>query len=387
MKITEYKKKDGTIMYRSQIYLGLDQVTGKKARTSVSGRTKKELKNNIKLAKYEFQANGETVSKVSNIKTYRELAMLWWDSYKHTVKPNSVITIRGLLNNHLLPLFGDISLDKLTTPMIQEVINDLADKTNRGVKGAFLHYDMIHSFNKRILQYGVTMQVLKYNIARDVVLPRNTKKGQHKVKHFENENLKKFMDHLDSLDSSIYRNIYEATLYKLLLATGCRISEALALSWSDIDFDNATVSITKTLNRNQEVNPPKTKTSLRLIDIDDSTVTMLKEYKKRQTLEAWQLGRSEKVVFSNFITQYPNYNSLTRALSNHFKKAKVPNIGFHGFRHTHASLLLNAGIPYKQLQNRLGHSTLAMTMDTYGHLSKENAKQAVSFYENAIKAI
>ncbi|WP_153055321.1 tyrosine-type recombinase/integrase, partial [Streptococcus suis] len=62
----------------------------------------------------------------------------------------------------------------------------------------------------------------------------------------------------------------------------------------------------------------------------------------------------------------------------------LPNIGFHGFRHTHASLLLNSGIPYKELQHRLGHSRISMTMDIYSHLSKENAKNAVAFYEKAL---
>lgn len=68
----------------------------------------------------------------------------------------------------------------------------------------------------------------------------------------------------------------------------------------------------------------------------------------------------------------------------HFKNAGTPNIGFHGFRHTHASMMMNAGIGYKELQHRLGHANLSMTMDTYSHLSKENAKKAVSFYETAI---
>ena len=184
-----------------------------------------------------------------------------------------------------------------------------------------------------------------------------------------------------------FRYYYENTLYKFLLATGCRINEALALSWSDIDLDNAVVHITKTLNYKQETNSPKSKTSLRDIDIDQATVSMLKQYKRRQVQEAWQLGRSETVVFSDFIHEYPNNRTLQTRLRTHFKRAKVTNIGFHGFRHTHASLLLNSGIPYKELQHRLGHSTLSMTMDVYSHLSKENAKKAVSFYETALNSL
>ena len=388
MKITEVIKKDGSKVYRASVYLGVDQVTGKKVKTKVTGRTQKEVKQKATQEKIDFQKVGSTRQKASTITVYQDLANLWWESYKNTVKPNTQLSMRKLLDNHILPIFGAYKLDKLTTPLIQSIINKLADKTNRGEKGAFLHYDMIHALNKRILQYGVTMQAIPSNPARDVVLPRNTQKAKRqKVKHFDNEELKKFLGYIGSLDLNRYRYYYEVTLYKFLLATGCRINEALALSWSDIDLDNAVVHITKTLNYKQETNSPKSKASYRDIDIDLATIDMLKQYKLRQTKEAWKIGKRESVVFSDFIHEYPSSSNLKRRLLTHFKRADVPNIGFHGFRHTHASLLLISGIPYKELQHRLGHSNLSMTMDIYSHLSKDNAKKAVSFYETALKAL
>ena len=388
MQIKQITKKDGSIVYRANVYLGVDKVTGKDVKTSITGRTKKEVKQKTKEAEITFLQNGSTRFQASNITTYKELASLWWESYKHTVKPNTQLNVRRLLDNHILPLFGSYKLDKLTTPLIQNEVNKLADKTNKGEEGAFLYYDSLHSLNKRILQYGVVMQAIPFNPAREVILPRNTQKEKReKVKHFDNDELKSFLKYLDTLDLSRYRYYYEITLYKFLLATGCRINEALALSWSDIDLDNAIVHITKTLNYNQELNSPKSKSSYRNIDIDQATVSMLKQYKHRQVQEVWQLGRSETVVFSDFIHEYPNNRTLHTRLRTHFKRAKVTNIGFHGFRHTHASLLLNSGIPYKELQHRLGHSQLSMTMDIYSHLSKENAKKAVSFYETALKSL
>ncbi|WP_247922339.1 site-specific integrase [Streptococcus sp. oral taxon 431] len=388
MQIKQITKKDGSIVYRANIYLGIDKVTGKDVKTSITGRTKKEVKQKTKEAEIAFLQNGSTRFQASNITTYKELASLWWESYKHTVKPNTQLNVRRLLDNHILPLFGSYKLDKLTTPLIQNVVNKLADKTNKGEEGAFLYYDSLHALNKRILQYGVVMQAIPFNPAREVILPRNTQKAKReKVKHFENQELKKFLDYLDSLNLNKFRYYYENTLYKFLLATGCRINEALALSWSDIDLENAVVHITKTLNYKQETNSPKSKTSLRDIDIDQATVSMLKQYRLRQTKESWKIGKSESIVFSDFIHEYPNNRTLQTRLRTHFKRAKVTNIGFHGFRHTHASLLLNSGIPYKELQHRLGHSTLSMTMDVYSHLSKENAKKAVSFYETALKSL
>ena len=388
MQIKQITKKDGSIVYRANVYLGVDKVTGKDVKTSITGRTKKEVKQKTKEAEITFLQNGSTRFQASNITTYKELASLWWESYKHTVKPNTQLNVRRLLDNHILPLFGSYKLDKLTTPLIQNVVNKLADKTNKGEEGAFLYYDSLHALNKRILQYGVVMQAIPFNPAREVILPRNTQKAKReKIKHFDNQELKKFLDYLDSLNLNKFRYYYENTLYKFLLATGCRINEALALSWSDIDLENSVVHITKTLNYKQETNSPKSKTSLRDIDIDQATVSMLKQYRLRQTKESWKIGKSESIVFSDFIHEYPNNRTLQTRLRTHFKRAKVTNIGFHGFRHTHASLLLNSGIPYKELQHRLGHSTLSMTMDVYSHLSKENAKKAVSFYETALKSL
>ena len=388
MKINEIKKKDRSTVYRANVYLGVDVITGKKVTTKVTARTKKELKTNAQQAQFDFKANGSTRYKEIAIETYEELAISWWDSYKNTVKANTRKTQKGLLNTHVLPLFGGFKLDKLTTPLIQSIMNKLANSTNTGEVGAYLHYGNIHTLNKRILQYGVVLQVIPTNPANNVVLPRNTLKDKKaKVKHFNNDELKQFLTYLDSLDNSKYKTYYDITLYKFLLATGCRINEALALSWSDVDLDNSVVHITKTLNCEMKLNSPKSKAGYRDIDIDQQTATMLKKYQRKQTQEAWKLGRTETVVFSDFIHEYPNSHTLQTRLRTHFKHAGVTNIGFHGFRHTHASLLLNSGIPYKELQHRLGHSKLSMTMDIYSHLSKENAKKAVSFYEMALKSI
>ena len=387
MKITEYKKKNGTIVYRASVYLGVDKLTGKKARTTVTANTKKGIRIKAREAVNAFANNGYSVKEKPTITTYKELVALWWESYKNTIKPNSQQSMEGIVRLHILPVFGDYKLDKLTTPIIQQQVNKWADKANKGEKGAYANYSFLNNINRRILHYGVTMQAIQHNPARDVIIPRKQQNKEHKVKFFSNQELKQFLEHLDNLDLSSYENLFDYVLYKTLLATGCRINEALALHWSDIDLHNATVNITKTLNHLGEINSPKSEASYRTIDIDPQTIEVLKVYQKRQRQEAWKLGRTETVVFSDFIHKYPNNKTLSTRLNTRFKHAGVPNIGFHGFRHTHASLLLNSGIPYKELQHRLGHSTLAMTMDTYSHLSKEKAKTAVSFYEKAVSSL
>ena len=384
MNITEYKKKNGTTVYRASVYLGVDKLTGKKARTTVTASTKKGVKIKAREAVNAFAANGYSVKEKPTITTYRELVALWWESYKNTIKPNSQQSMEGIVRLHILPVFGDYKLDKLTTPIIQQQVNKWADKANKGEKGAYANYSFLNNINRRILQYGVTMQAIQHNPARDVIIPRKQQNKEHKVKFFSNQELKQFLDYLDNLDLSSYENLFDYVLYKTLLASGCRIGEALALEWSDIDLKKGIISISKTLNRYQETNTPKSKAGLREIDIDKATVSLLKQYKKRQQVQSWQLGRSESIVFTPFTTKYAYACLLRKRLQGHFKSAGVPDISFHGFRHTHATIMLYAGIEAKDLQYRLGHSNISMTLNTYVHATKEGAKKAVSIFESAI---
>ena len=384
MNITEYKKKNGATVYRASVYLGVDKLTGKKARTTVTANTKKGVKIKAREAVNAFVANGCSVKDKPTITTYRELVALWWESYKNTIKPNSQQTMEGIVRIHILPVFGDYKLEKLTTPIIQQQVNKWADKANKGEKGAYANYSFLNNINRRILQYGVTMQAIKHNPARDVIIPRKQQNKEHKVKFFSNQELKQFLGYLDNLDLSSYENFFDYVLYKTLLASGCRIGEALALEWSDIDLKKGIISISKTLNRYQETNTPKSKAGLREVDIDTATVSLLKEYKKRQQIQAWQLGRSVKIVFTPFTTKYAYACLLRKRLQGHFKVAGVPDVSFHGFRHTHATIMLYAGIEAKDLQYRLGHSNISMTLNTYVHATKEGAKKAVSIFETAI---
>lgn len=381
MKIIEYKKKDGTIMYRSQVYLGVDRITGKKARTSVSGRTKKELKNNIKLAKYDFQANGETLSKKVQVKTFKDLTDMWLVNYKLTLKPQSYNSTVSMLNKHILPYFGKMKLDKITSSDVQTFINNLSKKT--------INYVNARSIISRILQHGVLLQLIQHNPARDIVLPRKQKKDSDKVKFIEKDDLKKFLDYIEKDKLRNYKTNFNYVLYKLLLATGLRIGEACALEWSDIDLINGTINIDKTYSKSiRRLSTTKSKSGTRLISIDQATVNMLKLYQVRQRQLFHEVGgKAPKVVFATPTRKYFHTFVRQNALDRECIEAGIPRFTFHAFRHTHASLLLNAGISYKELQYRLGHSNIAMTLDVYSHLSKDKEKEAVSYFEKAINSI
>lgn len=381
MKIIEYKKKNGTIVYRANIYLGVDSITGKKVKTSVTGRTKKEVRSRIKEAQHNFKTNGQTVTKAVPVENYKELSELWLKSYEMTVKPQTFIATKRMLYNHLIPVFGDIKLDKLSVTYIQGHINELSKE--------FVHFGTVHSINKRVLQYGVSLQLIPFNPARDVILPKVLKPDNKAIKFIDYDDLKALMSYMEKLSNKKYSYYFDYVLYSVLLATGCRFGEAVALTWSDIDFENATIDINKSYNRLVDiVGTPKSKAGYRVISIDQKTINLLRLYKNRQRQLFSEVGvEAPEVVFATPTRKYQNTAIRQDALDRRLKEIDCPRFTFHAFRHTHASLLLNAGISYKELQYRLGHATLAMTMDIYSHLSKDKEKEAVSYYEKAINSL
>ena len=381
MQITEVKKKNGTTVYRANVYLGVDQVTGKKAKTSVTGRTRKEAKQKAKHAQDDFISNGCTVTKVVPVKNYKELADLWLDSYQLTVKPQTFLDTKRMLYNHLIPVFGTLKLTKLSVSYIQSFINDLSTQ--------LVHYAVVHSINRRVLQYGVSLQLLPFNPARDIILPKQPKRENTAIKFIASDNLKDLLVHMEKLAFRKYSYYLDYVLYSVLLATGCRFGEVVALEWSDIDLENGTISINKNYSRLLKlIGTPKSKAGVRTISIDKKTVNMLRLYKNRQRQLYLQSGaRASSVVFATPTREYQNLATRQEALDRRCNEIAIPRFTFHAFRHTHASLLLNAGISYKELQYRLGHATLAMTMDIYSHLSTDKEKEAVSYFEKAMNSL
>ncbi|MCK4004402.1 site-specific integrase [Streptococcus suis] len=378
MKISEVKKKNGAIVYRASVYLGIDQVTGVPKKTSVTGRTRKETRQKARQAQDEFISNGCTVTKVVPIKNYQELADLWLESYRLTVKPQTYEQSKRMLYNHLIPVFGALKLSKLSVSYIQAFINDLSTK--------LVHYAVVHSINRRVLQYGVSLQLLPFNPARDIIIPKQPKKENQAIKFIASEDLKVLLGYMEKLSNQKYGHYFDYVLYSVLLATGCRFGEVVALEWSDIDFENGTISITKNYSKYVDlVGTPKSKAGIRNISIDKKTINLLRLYKNRQRQLFLEVGaRASSVVFATPTREYQDLAIRQDSLKRRCAKIGIPRFTLHAFRHTHASLLLNAGISYKELQYRLGHSTLAMTMDIYSHLSKDKEKEAVSYYEKAM---
>lgn len=381
MKITEIKKKNGETVYRASVYLGIDQITGKKVKTSVTGRTKKEVKSKAKHAQLDFKVNGSTVKKVVATKMFRDLANLWLESYRLTVKPQTYSGTVSRLKCHILPILGDMKLSKISVSNIQVLINDLSRH--------YMNYKAVRSIIQKIFQYGILLGVVSSNPAREIILPRQRPKENAKVKFIEPEDLKAFLDNIEKRQHRRYGLYFEYVLYHVLLSTGIRIGEACALEWADVDLKNGTITINKTFNKGLKlISTTKTKSGNRTISIDRKTINLLRLYQVRQRQLFLEAGaRVPSVVFATPTREYFDLAIRQNALNIRCKEAEIPRFTFHAFRHTHASLLLNAGISYKELQYRLGHSNIAITLDVYSHLSKDKEKEAVSYYEKAINSL
>ncbi|HHJ8184645.1 TPA: tyrosine-type recombinase/integrase, partial [Streptococcus pyogenes] len=372
------KKKNGTIVYRASIYLGIDQMTGKRVKTSITGRTRKEVNQKAKHAQLDFLSNGSTIKRKVVIKTFKELSHLWLETYKLTVKPQTYDATVTRLNRHIMPTLGNMKVDKITASDIQMLINRLSKY--------YVNYTAVRSVIRKVLQQGVLLGLIDYNSARDIILPRKQPNAKKKVKFIDPSDLKSFLEHLETSQHKRYNLYFDAVLYQLLLSTGLRIGEACALEWGDIDLENGTIAINKTYNKNLKfLSTAKTQSGNRVISVDKKTLRSLKLYQMRQRQLFNEVGaRVSEVVFATPTRKYFNASVRQSALDTRCKEAGIERFTFHAFRHTHASLLLNAGISYKELQYRLGHANISMTLDTYGHLSKDKEKEAVLYYEKAM---
>lgn len=381
MKITEYTKKDGTKVYRSQVYLGKDAITNQKVKTSVSARTKKEVKLLATQKRYEFKQNGSTKQEAVKLDTFKELSELWLESYKLTVKPQTYENTMSKIRVHIWPYFGNMKPSNITASMVQSYLNKLSKYHTQ--------FPDVISIIRRILQHGVILDVIRTNPARDVILPRRKPKDESKIKFIDRKDLKAFLDHTKKKSLKRYNYYYEYVLYQVLLSTGMRIGEVCALEWSDIDFENGTIEVNKTYNKHLKyVSTAKTKAGMRTISIGKDNINLLKLYKVRQGQLFKELGaKAPRIVFSTPTRDYFDASIRQEALKTNCKQAGVPRFTFHAFRHTHASLLINAGMNPKELQHRLGHANISMTLDIYSHISKETEKESVSYFEKAINSL
>lgn len=292
----------------------------------------------------------------------------WVSKWLHTygkvdIRDSTLASYDSYIQNHIKPGIGHIPLNKLTPHLIQEFYNDLE------LAPASVKY--IHSILRKSLEKAVTLEHIRSNPAdgSKVSVPKKSKE-KSELQYWDKKQTKKFLESAEKHTNPIYGKLFYVAVW-----TGMRRGKLIGLRWQDVNFVKSELyvrqSITRDVNGEYHVNDPKSNTSKRKIDLDQWTLTKLKRHQHYMEDLQEQLGDAFEhtdLVFTSTVGKRINVSNLRRAFYNVIDHAKVPKIRFHDLRHTHASMLLQDGAHPKVVQERLGHSSIQITMDIYSHL-------------------
>lgn len=255
-----------------------------------------------------------------------------------------------LTQSWLTKLIPNLKISDLNRITYQQLLNDYAKIHERQTT-----MDFHHQLKGAILD-ALDEGLIERDPTRKAIIKGKNPK-QKKIKHLNQFELHKLLQDLD-----LSQEINWDWLILLIAKTGIRFSEALAITPKDFDFPHQSLSISKTWDYkgNGGFMPTKNKSSIRRIQIDWQLIVQFSELVKGLPIDK-PIFVKEKV-----------YNStLNDILERHCKKAKIPIISIHGLRHTHASLLLYAGVSIASVAQRLGHSSMTTTQKTYLHIIQE----------------
>lgn len=371
--IKKYTKKDGSTAYKFQAYLGTDPNTGNRIRVTRQGFSTKKAAS-LALSRLKLEVDEGSFIK-ANDDTFQAVYELWLEQYRNTVKESTLNKTIQLFGKHILPSFGSMKLDKISVSFCQKKVNEWF--------GIHTKYTVIKNYASSVLKFAIRMDLMKSNPMDKVTLPRRMAEvgKDESLKYFDKPELQRFFE-CSKLEAERTNNLLWHTLFRLLAFSGMRKGEALALTWNDLDFMNETVTINKTLTRGLEnrliIQTPKTASSKRSVALDPVTLAMLNTWRKRQATDFLKLGfntmSGEQLIFPNTKNEFMCPTKPDKKLSRIIEQNDLKRITIHGFRHSHCSILFEAGASIKEVQDRLGHSDPQITLRIYTHVT-EKAKE------------
>jgi len=374
-----YQEKDG----RWVGAVRMEQDDGTRIRKKVYGKSRTEVSKKL------VELTGRmSIVKNSNLtnKTFGELFKEWLLIFKQSaVAPR---TFEGNFRNyniHIKPYVGKMKIEDITTPVVQQVINELLAKglsTNTVKKVKFL-------FNQ-FFEYAVDCEwVLTNPTLRVKIRSRDIKltDSENEYKAIKPEMRMKFI-------SALNNNSFLKPLCMTAMFAGLRIGEILALRWENIDFENNTISVLssitriptldedgKVLHSKTVIGKTKTTCSVREVPIPDILVEALQDWKKEQwvkeQLSNVKLLSPESIVFSNTDGSVRTYSG-TRMIFNRFAKKYgfFGKVRFHTLRHTYSNMLFEANENPKIIQALLGHKSVKTTLTVYNSIDTSYYKEA-----------
>ncbi|MFF5995212.1 site-specific integrase [Lysinibacillus sp. KU-BSD001] len=374
-QIKEYKLKNGETKYGFTLYLGVNPDTGNdKSVTRSSFNTVKQAELAIDKLKYEFRLGRNPES---NLKKFKEVYAEWDAQYKASgVKMSTYSKTEGYFKNHILPFFGEMKVSKITVRHCEEFSLMLSKKLK--------HFHHVINYTKDVLETAVRYSYIHTNPFYKMHKYPREKKHIKQDKYLETHELKLVLEFAAQKDFETY------AMLRLLNFSGIRKGELRILTWSDINFEQKTLSIYGSYsyskhNNGDNISTTKTAEDRRLY-LDDKTLEVLKEWKQKQVEHLAILGvpckaDSNQLVFANTKNNivkdyYPNklFNAVLAEL-------KLRQIVIHGLRHTHATHLAESGAPFYGIQQRLGHSSNQnTTVGFYIHPTEQIKQLTLSTY-------
>lgn len=363
VKIVKYENSKHETRYKFRLYAGLDENTGKQRYIKRSNfTTEKQASEELEKIRYELKTGKYYADKTKRMR-FKEVYSLWLEQYKNTVKKNTYSHTKRNIELHILPTLGNFFVDKITLLDCQRTINSI-------FKDAPSFINVYVGYIKNILDYAKRLGLIKQNVAIDIIKPKKADNQQNKKVFYTKDELNCFLNCAKNYGLKKY------ALFRLLAFSGMRIGELLALTWSDISFITNTINVNKTIAIDFHgtifTQSPKTKSSNRLINMDNETMQILNSWMQQQR----KIYGKSKLAFPNKDGELLHSNSVRAWSIRIAKGANLQPIKLHGFRHTHATLLLKSGVPIKSVQYRLGHSKIDTTLNIYTHfINDEQAKK------------
>ena len=360
--------------YRIRYSLGRDPVSGKRrfATATVRGTRKEAERELVRLLRTVDTGEHVDPSRM----TVGDWLELWTQTTKAEVSPKSHERYAEIVRCYLKPALGTIGLQRLTPSDIQKAYNNFNRTLDRNPSPRTRRH--IHRILKSALARAVEQQALPRNPAD--ALKRLPKVEVEPITVLTVEQSK----HL--LKTISHTTTYWPTL--IALTTGMRRGEVLALRWKNVDLEQGTVRVVESLEETKAgIRFKSTKTDKgRAVLLPKFALEELRRWKREQAEKLLQLGvrqTGESLVCGREDGKPKIPNSLTHKFMYFAAKAGLPKVRFHDLRHSHATQLLASGVHPKIVQERLGHSTITVTMDLYSHVSETIQSDATTRLDQA----
>ena len=300
----------------------------------------------------------------------------WLPTIKGTLRPTTHASYTMLAKQHIIPRLGALQLQRLSPGAINALYAHLAEVGRVRGKGPLSASSVrrVHAVLHRACHDAVRWGRLTVNPVDAADPPRQSAEHTEKLPVWNGEQLAAFLAHV--AEDRLF------ALWRLLAMTGMRRGEALALAWDDLDMETGRLTIRRSwvpVNGVPQMSEPKTKRGRRTIALDPVTLAALKAHAARQADEQSHWGEAwieSAFVFTREDGQPLHPWVVSKAFGVHLKAAALPQIPLHGLRHTYATLALSSGINPRIVSGRLGHSTVALTLDVYSHVLPQQDQDA-----------